>query len=145
MENPAKNFWSYSKTPQQVKEIIMTNDVNSPETLDFEICEESDLTYARQPKKKIKKHFDGGTYLTNSPSFRDGWTKVDWDFYASLVTIKVQRKNRKNEVPVLDDIVEFRMIPTKEANELCQRLFEMDYLFVVYEGDEVRRKKNDSQ
>lgn len=131
------------KTEQEVRDSIMTNDVNSSDDLDIVICDESDLTFPRQKKKKIKPYFDGGTYLTNYPHHRDGWTKVDFDFYAALVTIKVQRKNRKNQIPVLDDIVEFRMLPAKEANELCDKLFAMDYVFVVYEGDEIRSKNND--
>lgn len=134
-----------TKTPQEIRDSIMTNDVNSSDDLGIVICDEIDLTFPRQKKKKIKTHFDGGSYLNNYPHHRDGWTKVDFDFYAALVTIKVQRKNRKNQIPVLDDIVEFRMLPTKEANELCDRLFAMDYVFVVYEGDEIRRKNNDSQ
>lgn len=134
-----------TKTPQEVRDSIMTNDVNSSDDLGIVICDESDLTFPHQKKKKIKTHFDGGSYLNNYPHHRDGWTKVDFDFYAALVTIKVQRKNRKNQIPVLDDIVEFRMLPTKEANELCDKLFAMDYVFVVYEGDKIRRKNNDSQ
>lgn len=133
------------KTEQEARAIIMTNDINSSDDLGMIICEESELDFPRQKKKKITPYFDGGTYLSNYPHFRDGWSKVDFDFYAALVTIKVQRKNRKNEVVVLDDIVEFRMLPVKEANELCDRLFDMDYLFVVYEGDEIRKKNNDAQ
>lgn len=133
------------KTPEQIRGIIMTNDVNSADDLGMEIVNEEDLVFARQKKKKIKPYFDGGTWLSNSPHFRDGWTKTDWDFYAGLVRIKVLRKNKKGIVPVLDDIVEFRMLPTKEANELCQWLFDNDFTFVVYEGDEIRRKNNDSQ
>ncbi len=163
MENPAKTFWNYTKAPKKeidptttqetTKGIIMINDTNSVETIDNDTCfdddltvvDEQDLVFIGRAKKKPKNYFDGGTYLTNSPSFRDGWTKVDWDFYAALVTIKVQRKNRKNQIPVLDDIVEFRMLPTKEANDLCDKLFAMDYVFVVYEGDKVREKNNVSQ
>lgn len=133
------------KTPEQVRGIIMTNDINSSDDLGMEIVNEEDLVFLRQKKKKIKAHFDGGTYLNNHPHFRDGWTKTDWDFYAGLVRIKVLRKNKKGIVPVLDDIVEFRMLPSKEANELCQWLFDNDFTFVVYEGDEIRRKNNDSQ
>lgn len=133
------------KTEQQVRDNIMQNDVNSSDTLEMTICDESELDFPRQKKKKIKAYFDGGTYLDNHPHFRDGWTKKDWDFYASLVRMKVNRKNKKGIVPVLDDIQEFRMLPTKEASELCQWLFDNDFTFVVYEGDEIRRKNNDSQ
>lgn len=139
MENHNNN------TPEQIRGIIMTNDINSSDDLDMEIVNEDDLVFLRQKKKKIKTYFDGGTYLDNHPHFRDGWTKKDWDFYAGLVKIKVLRKNKRGITPVLDDIVEFRMLPTKEANQLCQWLFDNDFTFVVYEGDEIRRKNNDSQ
>lgn len=127
-------------TEQQVRDSIIQNDVSSSDTLGMSICDESELDFPRQKKKKVKTYFDGGTYLTNYPNHRDGWTKIDWDFYASLVRMKVARNTRKNKLTVLDDIKEFRMIPTKEANDLCQYLYDTDMLFVVYEGDEVRRK-----
>lgn len=126
-------------TDQQVRDSILQNDVSSSD--DFTIVNEEDLVFVGRTKKpKVKPYFDGGTFLTNYPHHRDGWTKVDWDFYASLVRMKVARNTRKNKLTVLDDIKEFRMIPTKEANELCQYLYDTDMLFVVYEGDEIRRK-----
>lgn len=126
-------------TDQQVRDSILQNDVSSSD--DFAIVNEEDLVFVgRKKKAKVKPYFDGGTFLTNYPHHRDGWTKVDWDFYASLVRMKVARNTRKNKLTVLDDIKEFRMIPTKEANELCQYLYDNDMFFVVYEGDEIRRK-----
>lgn len=130
---------------EEMKASAFLNDESSVDDLGMIICEESELDFPRKKKKVVKPYFDGGSYLTNYPHFRDGWSKVDFDFYASLVTIKVQRKNRQNKLVVLDDIVEFRMLPVKEANELCDRLFAMDYLFVVYEGDEIRKKENDGK
>ncbi|MBM3455676.1 MAG: hypothetical protein FJX80_11080 [Bacteroidetes bacterium] len=134
-----ENEQEQQKTDQQVRDSIMQNDVSSSD--DITIVNEEDLVFVGRTKKpKVKLYFDGGTYLTNYPHHRDGWTKVDWDFYASLVRMKVARNTRKNKLTVLDDIKEFRMIPTKEANELCQYLYDNDLLFVVYEGDEIRRK-----
>jgi len=134
-----ENEQEQQKTDQQVRDSIMQNDVSSSD--DITIVNEEDLVFVgRMKKPKVKPYFDGGTYLTNYPHHRDGWTKVDWDFYASLVRMKVARNTRKDKLTVLDDIKEFRMIPTKEANELCQYLYDTDMLFVVYEGDEIRRK-----
>jgi hypothetical protein len=126
----------------EMRDNVLQNDVSSADDLDMVIVDESELEFPRQKKKKIKPYFDGGTYLTNYPHHRDGWTKVDWDFYASLVRIKVRRVNKKGLVAVLDDIIEFRMLPTNEANILCQWLFDNDFTFVVYEGDEIRKKEN---
>jgi len=142
-ENTTDKQQEQTMTEQQVRDNILQNDVSSSDTLGMEIVEESDLVFAgRKKKPKVKPYFDGGTYLTNYPHHRDGWTKADWDFYASLVRMKVRRKNKKGIIPVLDDIVEFRMLPNNEANELCQWLFDNDFLFVIYEGDEVRAKSN---
>jgi len=126
----------------EIRDNVLQNDVSSADSLDFVICDENELEFPRQKKKKVKPYFDGGTYLVNYPHHRDGWTKVDWDFYASLVRIKVRRVNKKGLVAILDDIIEFRMLPTNEANILCQWLFDNDFVFVVYEGDEIRKKEN---
>ena len=142
MENEQDN----QMNDQQMRDSILQNDVSSSDDFGMEIVNEEDLIFAGRTKKpKVKPYFDGGTYLINYPHHRDGWTKLDWDFYATLVRMKVRRKNKKGIVPVLDDIVEFRMLPNKEANELCQWLFDNDFTFVVYEGDEIRTKNNDNQ
>jgi hypothetical protein len=128
---------------EEMKTFTLLNDESSVDDLGIVVCEESDLVFSRQKKKVVKPYFDGGTYLTNYPNYRDGWTKTDWDFYSALVRLKVGRANKKSKVPVLDDLIEFRMLPTNEANTLCQWLFDNEFVFVVYEGDEIRKKENE--
>lgn len=136
-----ENEQEQQMTDEQVRDSILQNDISSSDDFSMEILNEEDLVFVGRSKKpKVKPYFDGGTYLVNYPHHRDGWTKTDWEFYASLVRLKVARNTRKNKLTVLDDIVEFRMLPTNEANELCQYLYDTDLLFVVYEGDEIRRK-----
>lgn len=98
---------------------------------EFEIIDEDQIQDTRN-KKKPKLYFDGGTYLDHEPHFRDGWSEKDWNFYAMLVRMKVRRDNIRKRVTVLDDVVEFRMLPDNVASDLCDWLKSNDFKFVVY-------------
>jgi hypothetical protein len=104
---------------------------------EYEIVESDQIDFPTREKKKVTPlHFDGGTYLINSPHFRDGWTETDWYFYALLVRMKVRRDNRRGRVSVLDNIVEFRMLPSMFAEEFCDSLYSEGFKFVVYKDEE---------
>jgi hypothetical protein len=45
------------------------------------------------------------------------------------------RKNKRNQKIVLDDIVEFRLLPKDWAEELCGYLFRNNINFTVYDNN----------
>lgn len=104
------------KSPDEISDWVI------PEIIEIEEVD-SCLIFSN---KKPKLYFD-------ECSTRYYHSKEDWELLRSLVIMKCVRKNRKKENIVLDDIVEFRLMPSVMAEELCNYLFRNDINFVVYE------------
>jgi hypothetical protein len=100
--------------------------------LSFEIIDESEVRVVKKTKP-VKAYFSNGVYIRNS----DGWQDIDFEFYSSLVSIKVTRMNNKGLIAILDDIVEFRRLTSDYANTLCNRLRDAGAVFSVYHDEEV--------
>jgi hypothetical protein len=101
-------------------------------SIEFEIIEETDIMYSRQPKeKKAQTFYPYGSYSTER-TYRDYWSDEDQALLQSLVRIRVIRDNAKGKVTVLDNLTQFRLLKEVFANELCDWLFNNEYKFVVY-------------
>lgn len=124
--------------------IIKNNDPSytfvMPEVIEFEEIDENLLI--SDNKKSFKASFDDLIYDNQNASkyvknnrVRNYNNEADWDLLRSLVIMKVMRKNRQKKQVVLDDIVEFRLLPNTWAEELCDYLFRHNFNFVVYEDE----------
>lgn len=103
-----------------------------PEVIEFEEIDECLILNNKKPKL----YFDStNNYAKDSNPIRFYNTEADWDLLRGLVVIKCMRKNKHNQKIVLDDIVEFRLLPKDWAEELCGYLFRNNINFVVYEND----------
>ena len=103
-----------------------------PEVIEFEEIDECLILNNKKPKL----YFDStNNYGKDSNPIRFYNTEADWDLLRGLVVIKCMRKNKHNQKIVLDDIVEFRLLPKNWAEELCNYLFRNNINFVVYEND----------
>jgi len=112
-----------TKKPRKTKSADEVSDWVLPEVIEFEEVD-SCLIFS---DKKPKLYFNENTTRYYN-------SQEDWELLRSLVVMKSVRKNRKKEKIVLDDIVEFRLLPKEMAEELCDYLFRNDINFVVYEN-----------
>ena len=136
--------------PNKKKENSVVKDISSdcvfvlPETFEFEEIDEFLITSKKGQTFKptfnhlLSKHIVNGVEYTNKhiitpDSKRDYNNENDWDLLRSLVIMKCVRRNRRKEKVVLDDIVEFRLLPKQWAEDLCEYLFRNDFNFIVYE------------
>lgn len=107
-------------------------DLVIPEVIEFEEIDECLILNNKKPKL----YFDStNNYAKDSNPIRFYNTEADWDLLRGLVVIKCMRKHKHNQKIVLDDIVEFRLLPKDWAEELCNYLFRNNINFVVYEND----------
>lgn len=109
--------------------------VRLTQDIDIEFVDADSIKVASRSSKP-KLYFDGGSYLRNSPHYRDGWQDDDHLFWASLVRVKVTRINNRGKVAILDDIIEFRKLTAKFAAELCESLKMSGAVFAVYHDGE---------
>jgi len=152
MENNTENNFNFeiveipvAKSKQNKNTSINKNNDPSytfvmPEIVEFEEIDESFIISTND--KKFKPSFDDLIYDNENASsyvknnrIRNYNNEADWDLLRSLVIMKVIRKNRRNKQVVLDDIVEFRLLPNTWAEELCNYLFKNNFNFVVYEDE----------
>ena len=135
---------SKSKKTNVVKDNTSNHIFVLPETFEFEEIDECLITSNKGKSFKptfnelLTKYIVNGIEYTNkhlisSDSKRDYNNENDWDLLRSLVVMKCVRKNRRKEKVVLDDIVEFRLLPKQWAEDLCEYLFRNDFNFIVYE------------
>lgn len=135
---------SKSKKTNVVKDNSVDYDFVLPETFEFEEIDECLITSKKNQIFKptfnelLTKYVINGIEYTNKhavslDSRRDYNNENDWDLLRSLVVMKCVRKNRRKEKVVLDDIVEFRLLPKQWAEDLCEYLFRNDFNFIVYE------------
>lgn len=135
---------SKSKKTNVVKDNSVDCDFVLPEIFEFEEIDEFLITSKKGQRFKptfdhlLTKYIVNGIEYTNkhlmsSDSKRDYNNENDWDLLRSLVVMKCVRKNRRKEKVVLDDIVEFRLLPKQWAEDLCEYLFRNDFNFIVYE------------
>ena len=107
-------------------------DLVIPEVIEFEEIDECLILN----NKKAKLYFDStNNYAKDSNPIRFYNTEEDWDLLRGLVVIKCMRKNKRNQKIVLDDIVEFRLLPKDWAEELCGYLFRNNINFIVYDNN----------
>lgn len=107
-------------------------DLVIPEVIEFEEIDECLILN----NKKAKLYFDStNNYAKDSNPIRFYNTEADWDLLRGLVVIKCMRKNKRNQKIVLDDIVEFRLLPKDWAEELCSYLFRNNINFIVYDNN----------
>jgi|APGre2960657404_1045060.scaffolds.fasta_scaffold222280_2 translation initiation factor 1 (eIF-1/SUI1) len=121
-------------------EIVDASEIISPITLtsfelsgvlEFEFMDESEVE-VKETKKAVKAYFPYGSY-TKERTHRDYWLSDDQEFLACLVSIKVQRMSRRNQIIILDDIREFRLLTKEIATGLCESFATVGYKFSVYE------------
>ncbi|CAB4135657.1 hypothetical protein UFOVP573_56 [uncultured Caudovirales phage] len=121
-------------------EIVDASEIVAPITLtsfevtgvlEFEFMDESEVE-VKETKKAVKAYYPYGSY-TKERTHRDYWLGDDQEFLASLVSIKVQRMSRRNQVIILDDIREFRLLTRAIATDLCESFATVGYKFSVYE------------
>mgnify|MGYP000928581370 CR=1 FL=1 len=91
-----------------------------------------DINVTSKNKKAVKAYFPYGSY-TKERTHRDYWLSDDQEFLACLVSIKVQRMSRRNQIIILDDIREFRLLTKEIATGLCESFATVGYKFSVYE------------
>ena len=125
-------------------EIVEVSEVVKAKTLtnfeltgefEFEIIDGDSITVpVREASKKIEAFFPYGSY-SKDRTYRTYWEDNDQDFLMSLVSIKVQRMNRKNQSVILDDIREFRLLKKVAREELVESFINIGYKFSLY-GEE---------
>jgi len=123
-------------------EIVDASDIESPKSLtnfeisgelEFEVIDE-DQVIVPERKKKIDAFFPYGSY-SKERTYRTYWEDNDQDLLMSLVTVKVQRMNRKKQEVILDDIREFRLLKKVFRDQLVDRFTNIGFSFSVY-GEE---------
>jgi tRNA isopentenyl-2-thiomethyl-A-37 hydroxylase MiaE len=123
-------------------EIVDVSVIELPKTLtNFEISGElefevidADEVIVTERKKKIEAFFPYGSY-SKERTYRTYWEDNDQDFLMSLVSVKVQRMNRKKQEVILDDIREFRLLKKVAREQLVESFTNVGYNFSVY-GEE---------
>jgi tRNA isopentenyl-2-thiomethyl-A-37 hydroxylase MiaE len=123
-------------------EIVDASVIELPKTLtNFEISGElefevidADEVIVTERKKKIEAFFPYGSY-SKERTYRTYWEDNDQDFLMSLVSVKVQRMNRKKQEVILDDIREFRLLKKVAREQLVESFTNVGYNFSVY-GEE---------
>lgn len=125
-------------------EIVDASEIESPKTLtqfevtgefDFEVIDSDAITIpVRERSKKIDAFFPYGSY-SKERTYRTYWEDIDQDFLMSLVSLKVQRMNRKKQEVILDDIREFRLLNKDARNQLIKSFTIVGYNFSLY-GEE---------
>jgi hypothetical protein len=125
-------------------EIVDASEIESPKTLtqfevtgefDFEVIDSDAITVpVRERSKKIDAFFPYGSY-SKERTYRTYWEDIDQDFLMSLVSVKVQRMNRKNQEVILDDIREFRLLKKVARDQLIKSFTIVGYNFSLY-GEE---------
>lgn len=125
-------------------EIVEVSEVEKAKTLtnfeltgefEFEVIDgDSIIVPVREASKKIEAFFPYGSY-SKDRTYRTYWEDNDQDFLMSLVSIKVQRMNRKNQSVILDDIREFRLLKKVAREELVESFINIGYKFSLF-GEE---------
>ncbi len=125
-------------------EIVDASEIESPKTLtqfevtgefDFEVIDSDAITVpVRERSKKIDAFFPYGSY-SKERTYRTYWEDIDQDFLMSLVSLKVQRMNRKKQEVILDDIREFRLLNKDARDQLIKSFTIVGYNFSLY-GEE---------
>ena len=114
--------------------VVKNNDQEStfvmPEVIEFEEIDEC-LIF----NKKGKRFAPTFNSYEDKDKIRFYNNEKDWDLLRGLIIMKCIRKNKHNQKVVLDDIVEFRLLPKDWAEELCNYLFRNEFNFVVYEDE----------
>lgn len=125
-------------------EIVEVLEVEKAKTLtNFELTGEFEFEFidsdsiiipVKEASKKIEAFFPYGSY-SKERTYRTYWEDNDQDFLMSLVSVKVQRMNRKKQEVILDDIREFRLLKKVAREELVESFVNIGYKFTVY-GEE---------
>ena len=124
-----------------VSEVIPDKTMTSYEitgNLVIDIIEEDDVEVVIKEKKvKVDAFFPYGSY-TKERTYRDYWRDSDQELLMSLVSIKVQRKNRKGEVVILEDIREFLLLSKMFKEQLIESFMNTECQFVIYHDQLVK-------
>jgi hypothetical protein len=124
-----------------VSEVIPDKTMTSYEitgNLVIDIIEEDDVeVVVKEKKAKVDAFFPYGSY-TKERTYRDYWRDNDQELLMSLVSIKVQRKNRKGEVVILEDIREFLLLSKMFKEQLIESFMNTECQFVIYHDQLVK-------
>lgn len=122
-------------------EVIKNKTMTSYEitgNLNIEVIDEEDVeVVVREKKEKVDAYFPYGSY-SKERTYRDYWRDNDQDLLMSLVSIKVQRRNKKGEVAILEDIREFLLLSKMFKEQLIESFMNSECQFVVYHDQLVK-------